>query len=601
MPRSSDARSATLATPAFMVASARNLSKVPSGARRRDIQREPWQKAAWKFYQLIGEFRYSCDWLGNQLSKAKLTVLENGKPTKNQAALTALASLYGGPDGQVEMFDKLGTHLSVAGDALIFGVPNKVDASALDTWTIASPTNTTRSGTTWKIGSQSSVVYEDPLVIRIWEADPLEPELAAASSRAILLVLEELFGLTQRIQAQIVSRLASAGILVLPSEATFGSIPVAKKEGDDPDTEVLQQAATINDFIDQLVKIAMTSMEDRDDAAAMVPLVIQVAGEWVDKVQHIDWSSELDKQSISLRKEAIQRIALGMDLPPEALTGTGEMNHWSAWQMDEAGIKLHAEPKLLTIARGLTTGYLRPVMMSLDSTITAEALQTFTFGVDSTGLRVRPNRSKEAMELYDRGRLSAAALLRENGFDPETDAMPSEEFTTWLLTKMATGQTTPELVAIANRLLGVPVPALQEVAPPAEGRPTPSKAEHPVRELPAVPTTQQNDPLVAAASVLVQRALERAGNRIRTTMGGRKIVGATAATFYRHATVTAAEVDALLADAWEWVPPIAEQYHADAVLLTQQLHAYTRQLLLDGAEHTPAALAAYLAPAMAVA
>jgi hypothetical protein len=36
-----------------------------------------------------------------------------------------------------------------------------------------------------------------------------------------------------------------------------------------------------------------------------------------------------------LRREAVERLAIGLDMPPEVLLGLGDSNHWSAWQVDE--------------------------------------------------------------------------------------------------------------------------------------------------------------------------------------------------------------------------------------------------------------------------
>ena len=120
----------------------------------------------------------------------------------------------------------------------------------------------------------------------------------------------------------------------------------------------------------------------------------------------------------------VRRFALGMDLPPEQVlgmssnggTGGGNSNgvsHWGAWQVEESTIKLHIEPMLDTIVSALTLGYLRPALGDNDDAVIV---------YDTSALRLRPDRSKEAFELYDRGLLSVDALLRENGFLVESRA-----------------------------------------------------------------------------------------------------------------------------------------------------------------------------------
>ena len=101
---------------------------------------------------------------------------------------------------------------------------------------------------------------------------------------------------------------------------------------------------------------------------------------------------------------------------------------------------MHIEPMLDVIVNALTVGYLRP----------ADRRHLAVVVYDSTALRLRPDRSKEAFELYDRGLISADALRRENGFDAD-DTPTSDQFKRWLLIKVASGSATPEQVQAALR------------------------------------------------------------------------------------------------------------------------------------------------------
>ena len=97
------------------------------------------------------------------------------------------------------------------------------------------------------------------------------------------------------------------------------------------------------------------------------------------------------------------------------------------------------EPKLEQIAAIVTREYLHPAVED----------DSYVITVDTAVLRLRPNRSKEALELNDRGLLSSEATLRETGFDPETDAMKEPEKKAWLLWKMAAGSWSPEMIAMS--------------------------------------------------------------------------------------------------------------------------------------------------------
>src|SRR3546814_17159695 len=53
-----------------------------------------------------------------------------------------------------------------------------------------------------------------------------------------------------------------------------------------------------------------------------------------------------DEETRELREEAIRRLALGQDAPPELLLGVGNMNHWGAWLVQADTNNTHVEPPL---------------------------------------------------------------------------------------------------------------------------------------------------------------------------------------------------------------------------------------------------------------
>jgi hypothetical protein len=552
------------------VASAANIS-LPSMEQRSKLKTEGWQPQAWIWYDTISEFRYSCDWVGNVLSKAILTVTENGKPTTNAKALAGLAALYGSEEGRHEMLRQLGIHFTVAGEAYIIASPV---SSAEDDWMVAAATNTTfdLSGGV-KVDTET---FENPMAIRLWRPHPLRRLFSNSPARAVLPVLSELDGLTKHVAAQIDSRLAGAGMLLLPSEISFSAAPTEGEEG----TTTTNDESGADKIVRELMQTMAKAIQNRGDASAMVPIVLQVAGEFVDKVKHVKFWTDLDEHAIELRNEAIRRLALGMDMPPEVLEGQADLNHWSSWQVEEAAIKSHTEPLLAVITDSLTSGYLIPYL--LGEGMSYEEAQAFAIGADTSPMRVRPNRSEEAMELFDRGLLSVSALLRENGFDADGDRMEQEELKMWFLRKVAAGQTTPDIVAEALRALGVPISGTPVSEAPDdrpavhEARPIPSLEEHPDRGAPSI--ADVNDNLTAASVMAVDRALERAGNRLRTTMN-RKVPGVSAVDTYQKVPVIDDEIDQLLTDAWAPCERHAAALNVDAKSWVSALDAFARHTI----------------------
>jgi hypothetical protein len=583
MPRRQQFESQIIATPRATVASATRLTmrKGEEGKAPRDDN--SWQRTAWERYDTIGEYRYACAWVGNLLSRALLTVVKDGKPSTDSDAKAAMDSLFGGQEGQREMLRQLGTHFTVAGEGYIIGEDGGDDPG--DRWWVVASSEVTKTGGEWKVGKKP---VNNPLVIRLWRPHPRVNTKPDSPSRAVLPILAEINGLSEHIAATIDSRLAGAGMLLLPDGISFATTTNTEGTAEDQKTSL---NGDLDSFLDELMQTMMTAIRNRADSSALVPILLQAPGEHLEHIRHLTFSTPFDEQSVELRKEAIRRLALGMDMPPEILTGTGEINHWGAWQVEEASIKAHTEPLLHVITDSLTEGYLRPYLEGLDGW-DEEKAREFSITADTTKMRLRPNRSKEAIELFDRAALSKEAMVRENGFD-ESDIMPDDEVTQFFTEKVAGGSTTPELVAQALQILGVPV-----FTPPAEpievqeGRPTRSLLEHPENNPPDPGII--SDEAAAVAEVVVFRALERAGNRIKSKYKEHISLGAEnvpAHTLYRFTRqLNEEQIKDVMIDAWSCLaslPPIP----VDA----QTLDEYTRGLLRSNRPHDSRTFRAFLA------
>lgn len=578
MPREAKPEVVTASDPAGLVASAVRLTGRANGKPDKKPPRAPqWYMQAWQYFDTIGEYRYAVSWVGNLLSRATLEVWEDGKLTQNQDALDALASLFGGPEGQREMLRMLGMHFTVAGDAYIVGMDMGEDP---DEWDVIAANRLTKLGDRWKLDKKE---LDNPLVIRIWRPHPLKGTSADSPSRAVLPILAEIEAFSKYVAAQVSSRLTGAGLLAIPSEITFGTVRgMVKADGEQESTVA---SSGVDAFLREFIETVSLATNDPEDASARVPIILQGPGEYLDKINHITFWSELDAQAKELRDEAIRRLALGMDMPPEILTGTGEMNHWNSWQVEEASIKAHTEPLLQIITTSLSKAYLRPYLEEAAG-LSPEEARKFSFHADTSKIRLRPNRSKEAIELYELGELSAEAMLRENGFDP-ADAMSDDERKRWLTKKVAGGSTTPELVAWALQLMGLDVPAAALIAPdavPTEAPSDPSLLEHPTRNIP--------DPTeVSAAEVVVFRALERAGARLKSKYKNRLVPGAENVPnekVYRYAAITEDMLDDLLVGAWECVETLGVRTSA------RVLDTYVRGLLAKSELHNPRAFTAWV-------
>jgi hypothetical protein len=594
---------------------ARNLSN-----HARNSRADGWQTQAWHFYHTIGEFRYACDWVGSMLSKAILYATEEvkGVPGKltSGPAMEILDELFGDTDGKAEMLRLLGIHFSVAGEAWIVAYPDPDEfGDGGDVWEVVASTRITRpagEGGYWRVNDKTIEV--DPnhvLAIRLWRPDPVDPDTAISPARALLSTLRQLEKLGEHVSAQIDSRLAGAGLLLVPSEMTFATPP-----NTDPAAPT-RSANNADELMTAIIEMMGTAIENRDSAEALAPLVITAPADAIQHVQHLTFWSGLDEKAIEMRDEAIRRLALGMDMPPEVLQGSADSNHWAAWQADESSIKSHTEPLLKIITTSLASGFLRPLLKGTPGFV--KPLRSFSIAADTSEMRLRPNRSKEALELFNLGLLSRTAVVRETGFD-DIDVMDEKEYSTWLTQKVASGSTTPELVEAALKELGVNLTVLREVVAGevvqpdtgTEARPAPSLKDHPTRELPDpqkserrkehrdagdVPSSDverrySQGALIAAADQIVVRALERAGNKLKNKMQVKPAVAA--AELYTFVTSTQPEAMALLDDAWTQVPVLAERHGVDPAWLEAALYDYCEGLMMHQTKHEFQRFAGYM-------
>lgn len=495
---------------------------------------QAWQKECYHHYRICGEARFAAQFFGHALSRVKLKMEDVGpegrKTLTEGVGVDALNDLFNGEVGQSQMLHSIGVHLTIAGECYLVGREERIedDAGNLvptgdDIWEVVSVLEMKVNGVSWQIeygeGFKRIDLTEKDVVIRIWQPAPDRRIDADSPFRSLLPILREIEWLTRHVFAQITSRLTGAGILVLPQEISFPEAPANSK---------LPETATTTDrLMASLAGGMLKPIEDPSAPEAVVPFIIQAPGEYIDQIKLLTFWTELDENSKELRQEAIGRFAVGMDLPAEQVlgmsgggTGGGNSNgvsHWGAWQVEESTIKMHVEPKVDLLVHALVMYYLLPAYNG--------DMGTHQLVGSTQALRLRPDRSKEAIELEQAGLLKVTKALEENGFGAED--MPDEkELKEWFLRRIAGGSATPEQVEAALHHLGIDLNSAEFEAggdDTRETRPAPSLEDHPGRDLPvreaaaliAAATAETGiEPVVLASEGLVLRALEKAGNKV---------------------------------------------------------------------------------------
>lgn len=546
---------------------------------------EPWQEQCWYYRNTLGEVRYASEWFANALSRAVMLPArydDEGTliPIKSGDEVDQLRSILGGLGGSAGSMKSVGEHLFVAGECYLLGrapVTEDEKISEEDTvWEVVASDTVKKRGTKWTIdygdGDKYDVKDSDDL-FRIHKPHPTSKHAADSALRAVLPSLREIELLSLHVLAQVRSRLAGAGILFISNETSFAA-PTNGGEG----TDAVQDG--LDPFMKAIADVASIAIADPSNPTAMIPIIARVPSAEVNNQNLVTFWSELDAKTMEMRSDAIRRTALGIDLPPEVLLGTADVNHWGAWQIEESTIKAHIEPALEVIAAALTR-ILRKVLD--DPTV----LVVF----DTSALRLRPNRSKEAVELYDRNEINGEALRRETGFS-EADEPDDDEREQWYLRKIASGSASPEQVEAALRMLGIDFPETDSGGQMRESRPDPSITDHP--EVGPPPMSQrENDAqraaLEATCDAVVHRALERAGNRLRSTTTARPD-GVETMEMHLYVKPRPGAFDTLLEGAWSTLPRLLRNQPFSHACIEKALDSYVRALFASQQQHDPDAM-----------
>jgi hypothetical protein len=477
--------------PAANEAQTVTASAAPVTTPRTELLRttDAWQEEAWSYYDTLGEFRYGVEWVSAMLSRVRLYAakLEPGadEPVRANAgaAVDLMTTLGGGVGAQAQLMSGFGTQLAVPGEGYLIGETVR----GIERWSVRSTDEVraarghfeVRDETTAGNGVQWRPLGTDSLVTRVWRPHKRFHYMADSPARAARGKMRELELINRYITSQFLSRLASAGVILFPEEITF---PVREEFADAADP-----------FMAEWIEIAAEAIRTPGTAAAVVPIPIKVPAEYVDKIKHVDFTLQLDEKILDKRDSAIKGLATMLNMPAEILLGMGDVNHWGAWQLEEGALKTHIAPEAELICQALTQGYLQPRLQASG----VQDWATWVVWYDMSELTLRPDRSDDAIQLYDRLEINGTALRRETGFDEAdkpTDEELKEQALKVIIKTLPSGAGSALSELVGERVEITPVAA----APP--GGETPEQPEPPPAQERAAP-----DPADSAAAAEAAR------------------------------------------------------------------------------------------------
>jgi hypothetical protein len=255
---------------------------------------------------------------------------------------------------------------------------------------------------------------------RMWNPRPDHSHLADSPIRGVLELYEQLWWLRMSERADLQSRIAQNGIIVIPEEIEFdtGEGPEEGAQSEDPD-----QGGVVN----LIAEASTAAISDPGTAPSRGPIVLEVPAIYADpnKIFTIDthegsigmmYASERDK---SLKESIMQ----GLPLPPEAFLGMSGANHWTAWKIEDQKWQ-DTEPWVAMFCQDTTQVYLQPLLRANNLP------DNIVVAYDNSALVADPDRGKTAVSLHKEGLLAAAPTLAANGWG-EQDAMEGEELDWW--------------------------------------------------------------------------------------------------------------------------------------------------------------------------
>lgn len=265
---------------------------------------QPWQTRAWHLWRCVGELHAPTSYIARIISRRMnwRTVA----PVDQDTAQTAERMQAALGETNLEEFIRLVVlNFQVAGELWVVQTEKGWDAVSVVDRNLKKRVAKARAR-----GLEA---------VRFFDADPADTRYADSAIRAVLDPAEDLLTLSALSRAQSRSRIAQAGLLVVPAEQQF--------ESGDPFGADLEGAMT-------------AGIKDVSSPSAVVPIKVTMSADLIDKIRHVTFDRPFDDKVPEKIEKATRRIALGLDLPPELLLGLGEnSSHWGAWAVQEEAYK----------------------------------------------------------------------------------------------------------------------------------------------------------------------------------------------------------------------------------------------------------------------
>ncbi len=362
---------------------------------------------------MVPELNYASRFYSRMLKQLRIypaLMAPNGEAvrTDDELPVQQLSRIQDPGGGRSQILGKYGELMFATGEGLLFGRDLLTDDEQWSfVWTDEINIETTGSGRDKKVkkiihkpyGSAGDAIEYGPdqaVAYRMWTSHPRLSGEATSPLRAGLRVAEELIALGDAVLATATSRKTS-GILVIPMELA----PPPAEGGSDEDPKP-------NPFMASMIDHITAATENPGTPESVAPFLLWAQYEYLDRIKLIPLhNTQNDYAERDLRTEAVMRLARGMDMPPEVLTGLSDSNHWAARQILDDMWRSHGAPIAEQFCDDLNQAYFRPILREAGY----PNWNQIVIGYDESQIVVKPDRSDDADEAFDRAAIGYEGYL----------------------------------------------------------------------------------------------------------------------------------------------------------------------------------------------
>lgn len=313
---------------------------------------QPWQLRALAYYDTIGEINFTSKFLARQISRvvffpAKLQNDQTVERITSGAPVDLLNQVQDPGGGRSQFLFDYGRLQFITGEGVLFAYDEGRKWKFL--W--KDEVKRRDDGTYVRLTFQQEETDEIGVGYRFWTPHPRWSDQADAPMRSVQDICEELLILTLGVRATALTRLTN-GVVKMPTQLS----PNPLLAGMDEDPE---QNPLLADWIEHV----SAQIDNPGSVEARIPFLIEGDYEYLDGLQWMKTHDPAtDYMERDLRKEAIERLALSLDMSPEDLLGYGDSNHWSARSVQLDRWRMFGFNKAEQFATALADAYLRPAL-----------------------------------------------------------------------------------------------------------------------------------------------------------------------------------------------------------------------------------------------